>query len=190
MVNLPSASPLVGREHELGALITLSGVARPPESGLVLLAGDAGIGKSRLIEALTARATDQGWRVAVGHCVDLGGSPVPYLPFSEIASRLQANRPEVMRQLASRWPGVGRLLPAVPGPAGRQTDGPEPGDRGGFFESLHAMLVELGSEAPLLLVIEDLHWADQSTLDLLSYLFTRRFVAPVSIVASYRSDDL
>ena len=180
----------MGRDRELVALTTLSGVVRPPESGLVLLAGDAGIGKSRLLEVLITRAAEAGWRVAVGHCVDLGGSPLPYLPFSEVASRLESNRPDVMSRLGARWPAVRRLLPPGVGRAGQQVPGPELGDRGVFFESLHAMLVELGREAPLLLVIEDLHWADQSTLDLLSYLFTRRFSVPVSIVASYRSDDL
>jgi DNA-binding NarL/FixJ family response regulator len=180
----------VGRDRELAALIGLSGVVRAPESGVVLLAGDAGIGKSRLLDVLTTRAAEAGWRFAVGHCVDLGGSPLPYLPFSEIASRLQTNRPELMSRLTTRWPAVRRLLPAGGGGGDGQLPGAELGDRGVFFESLHAMLVELGREAPLLLVIEDLHWADQSTLDLLSYLFTRRFTAPVSIVASYRSDDL
>ena len=187
MSSHPVPVPLVGRDQELAALTRLSGVARPPASGLVLLSGDAGIGKSRLLSALAARATQDGWRVAVGHCVDLGGSPVPYLPFVEVATRLQTTRPEVMTRLAQRWPALRRLL------AGQPPDAPAPGepvDRGGFFESVHAVLAELARDAPLLLVVEDLHWADRSTCDLLSYLFTRGFAAPVSVVASYRSDDL
>lgn len=178
--------PLVGRDQELDLLTRLSGVTRPPASGLVLLSGDAGIGKSRLLTALAEQAAQLGWRVAVGHCVDLGGSPWPYLPFSEVAARLEANRPEVMARLASRWPALRRLLV---GQSGAATPS-EPLDRGSLFESLHAVLAELGRESPLLLVIEDLHWADRSTCDLLSYLFTRGFGGPVSVVASYRSDDL
>jgi DNA-binding NarL/FixJ family response regulator len=182
----PAAAPLVGRDAELAALTRLSGVRPTPTSGLVLVSGDAGIGKSRLLAALAERATERGWRVALGHCVDLGGSPLPYLPFSEIAARLEATRPEVMSRLASRWPAVRRLLAAQPG----ATAPSDPVDRTAFFESLHAVLAELGREAPLMLVLEDLHWADQSTYDLCSYLFTRGFTGPVSIVASYRSDDL
>ena len=178
--------PLVGRDRELATLIRLSGVRRPPASGLVLLSGDAGIGKSRLLAALAEQAEREGWRVAVGHCVDLGGSPLPYLPFSEVTARLEANRPELMARLATRWPALRRLLAGRPGTAVSN----EPLDRGDFFESLHAVLAELGREAPLLLMIEDLHWADRSTCDLLSYLFTRGFGVPVSVVATYRSDDL
>ena len=178
--------PLVGRDTELDTLTRLTGVTRPASSGLVLLSGDAGIGKSRLLAALAEQAGRLGWRVAVGHCVDLGGSPLPYLPFSEVAARLEANRPELMARLATRWPALRRLLAGHPG----STVPSEPMDRGDFFESLHAVLAELGRESPLLLVIEDLHWADRSTCDLLSYLFTRGFSVPVSVVASYRSDDL
>jgi DNA-binding CsgD family transcriptional regulator/tetratricopeptide (TPR) repeat protein len=188
-------APLIGREAELSALTWAAGLGPPARSGLVLLSGDAGIGKSRLIAALGSRAGEAGWRVAVGHCLDLGGSPLPYLPFTEIAGRLAGTRPELMRQLVGRWPAVRRLLPAQSAPADRvQPAGSdaaaEPVDRADFFESLHAVLAELGRAAPLLVVIEDLHWADRSTCDLLSYLFTRGFGEPVSIVASYRSDDL
>lgn len=182
---LPAPAPLTGRDTELTALAGLAGIGSPPTAAGVLLSGDAGIGKSRLLTALASRAGDQGWRIATGHCLDLGGSPLPYLPFAEIAARLQANRPELMNSLAARWPAVRRLLPAS-GP----TDPEAQLDRGAFFESLHAVLAALGREAPLLVVLEDLHWADRSTLDLVSYLFTRGFPVPVSLVVSYRSDDL
>ena len=191
MSTTPTRVPLVGRDQELVTLTRLAGVLVPPASGMVLVSGDAGIGKSRLLAALTERAVAAGWRVALGHCVDLGGSPMPYLPFTEVTARLQATRPEVMDRLSTRWPAVRRLLPGQASgseSAARPTS--EPLDRSAFFDSLHAVLEELGRANPLLLVLEDLHWADQSTCDLLSYLFTRRFAGPVSIVASYRSDDL
>ena len=63
-------------------------------------------------------------------------------------------------------------------------------DRGDLFEAVHALLEAASAIAPLLLVIEDTHWADQSTRDMLSFLFSRPFAGPVSVVASYRSDDL
>ncbi|SDT31888.1 regulatory protein, luxR family [Friedmanniella luteola] len=180
-------APLVGRADELARLVAATGLGPPARSGLVLVSGDAGIGKSRLLDALGEQATARGWRVAVGHCLDLGGSPLPYLPFSEIAGRLQATRPEVMQALVHRWPAAARLLPGAA--LGAEPAG-EPLDRGAFFAALHAVLSELGRAGPLLVVIEDLHWADRSTSDLLSYLFSRGFAEPVSVVASYRSDDL
>ena len=185
-------APLIGRALELAALTRAAGLDAPPSSGRVLLSGDAGIGKSRLLTALTERAVESGWRVAVGHCLDLGGSPLPYLPFTEIAGRLAATRPELMHHLVERWPAVRRLVPgqALGEPTGAGDTGGEPVDRAAFFESLHAVLAELGRTAPLLVVLEDLHWADRSTCDLLSFLFSRGFAEPVSVVASYRSDDL
>ncbi len=179
-------APLIGRDHELATLRRLSGVDGAPSTGLVLVSGDAGIGKSRLLAALGQAATEQGWRVAIGHCLDLGGSPLAYLPFTELAARLEALRPERMTQLTDRWPDFRRLLPQH-APAGPMGEGV---DRGRLFSSLHSVLTELAREVPVLLVVEDVHWADQSTCDLLSFLFARGFTEPVSIVVSYRSDDL
>ena len=157
---LPVSAPLTGRDVELDTLTEAAGVTTSPGPGMVLVSGDAGIGKSRLLAALGERASAAGWRVATGHCLDLGGSPLPYLPFAEIAARLQANRPEVLERLSQRWPAVRRLLA---GPA--ETGSPEaPVDRGSFFESVYAVLDELGREAPLLVVLEDLHWADRVDL--------------------------
>ena len=184
MTRVPTAAaPLVGRDHELDELAGLAGVAAPPRAGAVLLGGDAGIGKSRLLAALAGRAEAAGWEVAVGHCLDLGGSPVPYLPFTELASRLAGERPERVADLAGRYPSVRRLV--VSG-----ADTGEPADRGLFFAAVHATLSGLADEQPLLVVVEDLHWADQSTYDLLTFLLTRGFTAPVGLVGSYRSDDL
>src|SRR6185503_2618106 len=65
-----------------------------------------------------------------------------------------------------------------------------PADQAALFDAVHALAEAVGREGPLLLVVEDLHWADQSTRDLMSFLFSRGFEAPVALVASYRSDDL
>src|SRR3954454_22837100 len=118
MTNVPTvAPPLVGRGRELDELASLAGVVDPPGAGSVLLGGDAGIGKSRLLAALAERAGAQGWEVVVGHCLDLAGSPVPYLPFTELASRLSAARPDAVAELAAQYPSVRRLV-ASAGSAG------------------------------------------------------------------------
>ena len=181
--------PLVGRADELAELARLAGVREEPGAGCVLLGGDAGIGKSRLLAALAEEASAAGFEVVVGHCLDLAGSPVPYLPFTEVAGRLAAARPEAVAELARRHPSVRRL---VGGPDATGSSGAtgEPADRGLFFEAVHATLSALGAARPLLVVVEDLHWADQSTYDLLTFLLTRGPGPQVGLIGSYRSDDL
>ncbi len=182
---LPLSTPLIGRDAELTTVTGLAGVTGGPRSGFVLVSGDAGIGKSRLVAAVSRRAEAAGWGVALGHCLDLGDSPLPYLPFTEVAGRLVVLYPETMHSLADRWPTLRRLVAAEP-----VASSAEPPDRGVFFASVHAALSEVAHVAPLLVVLEDLHWADRSTCDLLSFLFTRGFAGPLSILATYRSDDL
>ncbi|HYJ77100.1 MAG TPA: ATP-binding protein, partial [Actinomycetes bacterium] len=92
--------PLVGRADELDRLVGLVGVGAADEtadvgSGAVLLSGDAGVGKTRLLAELRDRADSAGWRVLVGHCLDFGESALPYLPFSEAFGRLATESPTV-----------------------------------------------------------------------------------------------
>src|SRR5688500_4160286 len=113
-----TTAPLVGRDAELEDLtlrlgIVASGDARSarPGGGIVLLAGDAGVGKTRLLTALRDRALDLGWHVVAGHCLDFADSALPYLPFSEILGRLQASAPEVVASVAAHHPALQRLSP-------------------------------------------------------------------------------
>jgi DNA-binding CsgD family transcriptional regulator/tetratricopeptide (TPR) repeat protein len=187
--------PLVGRAEELERLAGLVGVGTSPDDvrpEAVLLAGDAGVGKTRLLVELRRRAEQAGWRVMCGHCLDFGESALPYLPFSEAFGRLAAEAPALASSLVTAGPAVARLMPArrlmSDEPPDRDDSGPI--DRRELFESVHAALELLGRAAPMLLIVEDVHWADQSTREMLSFLFSRGFATPVSIVASYRSDDL
>ncbi|HEU4912694.1 MAG TPA: AAA family ATPase [Actinomycetes bacterium] len=192
--------PLVGRAFELDRLAGLLGVQtgdhEDVRSAAVLLAGDAGVGKTRLLAELTDRARDDGWRVMVGHCLDFGESALPYLPFSEAFGRLADEEPTLAATLAAGNPAIARLMPArrLLGEEEHQPSGTPDGegglDRPDLFESVHAALERLGRASPLLVVVEDVHWADRSTRDMLSFLLTRRFAAPVGVVTSYRSDDL
>ncbi len=191
--------PLVGRADELDRLAGLVGLTDPPSDqpvpdGAVLLAGDAGVGKTRLLAELRARADAAGYRVLVGHCLDFGDSALPYLPFSEAFGRLATDSPTLARTLLDAGPGVARLLPArrtLPEHSDPAPDGDHGTiDRPDLFASVHAAFEMLGRTAPLLLVVEDIHWADRSTREMLNFLFSRGFDSPVSLVASYRSDDL
>jgi DNA-binding CsgD family transcriptional regulator/tetratricopeptide (TPR) repeat protein len=183
-----SLSPLVGRADELDRLAELVGLGDSP-GGAVLLGGDAGAGKSRLLTELSEQARVAGWRVLVGHCLDFGDSSLPYLPLSEAFGRLATETPAAASALVEASPAIARLLPAHRLLTG--TDGEvEPTDRSSLLDAVHDVLSRLGRESPLLLVVEDAHWADQSTRDLLHFLFSRGFDVPVCVVASYRSDDL
>ncbi|MDP9240410.1 MAG: AAA family ATPase, partial [Actinomycetota bacterium] len=184
-------SPLVGRSGELARLLKLAGI-EPSETrqSAVLLSGDAGVGKTRLLAELRERAQQAGWRVLVGHCLDFGDSALAYLPFSEAFGRLVVEAPGLAASLVEASPAVASLMPGR-----RLLSDPDHGpvqriDRADLFEAIHAALGELSRAAPLLLLVEDVHWADQSTRELLSFLFIRQTAQPISIVASYRSDDL
>lgn len=189
-VNSAGLRPLVGRDQDLDRLITAAGIVPAGRGeaigGLVVVSGDAGMGKTRLLAELAGRAGEQGWRVVVGHCLGEAGSTLPYLPFVELLGRLVSDEPEVADELIAEHPSLGPLLQA----GRRGPDDASESHRGDLFESLHSALEQLAATQPLLVVIEDVHWADQSSRELLSLLLTRGFTGPVSLVISFRSDDL
>jgi DNA-binding CsgD family transcriptional regulator/tetratricopeptide (TPR) repeat protein len=184
-----AASPLIGRERDSRRLADLVGLGGRP-GGNVLLGGDAGVGKSRLIAELSVTVQKEGWRVLIGHCLDFGDSALPYLPFSEAFGHLADEDGATTRSLVEASPAIARLLPAHR----RLADAGQPTEattgRDALFHAVHGALAQLGRQMPLLLVVEDVHWADQSTRELLTFLFTRSFGAPVAVVTSYRADDL
>ena len=184
-------TPLVGRGSDLEQLVELVGLVAPQGAagGAVLLSGDAGVGKTRLLAELRTHAEAAGWRTLAGHCLDFGDSALPYLPFTEILGRLAQDAPDLVAAVSEGRPAVAHLLP---GQRLLRTHGPDGDDveRSDLFETVHAAFERIAQTGPLLVVLEDLHWADQSTRDLLGFLFQRGFAAPVRLVASYRSDDL
>jgi DNA-binding CsgD family transcriptional regulator/tetratricopeptide (TPR) repeat protein len=173
---------IVGREAELGVLLRS---AAQPGSRMVLLSGDAGVGKTRLLSETRDRLAADGWTCLVGHCLDFGETTLPYLPFAEMLGRVQDDQPELAEELAARHPALARLR-RTPGSG----DDGETLDRAEVFEALHAVLDELSSRAPVAMVLEDAHWADASTSDLVSFLLSRRFRGRFLAVVSYRSDEM
>ncbi len=187
----PPVSSLVGRAEELARLAELVGLTGQAQGGAVLLAGDAGVGKTRLLTELEERARTAGWHVLIGHCLDFAGDSLPYVPFTEVFGRLARDSPALSDALLGNAPALARLLPGK-----RLIAREEPSDDQGahtreeLFEAVYAALALASRSAPVLLVLEDVHWADPSTRDLLRFLFTRPPAAAVSVVVSYRSDDL
>lgn len=193
------ATPFIGREEELARLFGVLERARGGESRAVLIAGDAGVGKTRVLDEVATRAARSGMTVLTGHCVDLGDVGLPYLPFTEILGLLAAD--ERFAAVLAAHPLVDRLLGA-----GTDADEAGPAPRSGsgegrlrLFEGMAALLADLSDVTPLLLVLEDLHWADQSSRDLLRFLLSRGFLQRstgngsghrLAVLASYRADDL
>jgi DNA-binding CsgD family transcriptional regulator/tetratricopeptide (TPR) repeat protein len=182
------ASPtFVGRVEELQTLEAARVRAADGGPAVVLVGGEAGVGKTRLTAELTARAAD-GTRVLAGGCVPVGDGALPYAPIVEALRALlgDVGVGAVRELVGPSWPEVARLLPALgepeAGPAGQAA-------QARLFELLLGLLGRLGERAPLVLVVEDLHWADRSTRDLLAFLVRNLRRERVLVVVTYRNDE-
>jgi DNA-binding CsgD family transcriptional regulator/tetratricopeptide (TPR) repeat protein len=186
----------VGRTKELARLRQLLARAAAGEPLLVLLGGEAGVGKTRLADQLAAAAQEQGVRVLRGGCVPLGEDGLPFAPVVEAlrgladldAAELEAVAGPARAELA-------RLLPDLAwggeaAAAGAGATGTGQAGQGWLFERLLGVVQRLAARAPLLWVLEDLHWADRSTRDLLAYLATYLRFGRVMVVGTFRSDEL
>src|SRR5580698_3329363 len=174
---------LVGRDAELARLRGLLQDAAAGRAVTGLVSGDAGIGKSRLVAEAMQIAQRDGFTVLCGQCAEIGDS-VPYLPFAD-AFRLAP--PRIERAIKAR-PVLSRLLPDGDGQA-------QEADWAGLarqqmFGAVLSLLSELAVGSPVLLVIEDLHWADASTRHLVTFLARMLHRERVAIIGTYRTDDL
>jgi hypothetical protein len=189
---MAAGSVLIGRTAELGRLDAALDRAGHGQPQVLLLAGEAGVGKTRLLAAFADRARGRGVRVLAGGCVELGDIGLAYLPVVD-ALRGLADDPEEAGLLAGAAvtaPGLGRLLPGI-GPAA--PPGGLPGDgleQWQVFDAVRAVLVGRSERSPVLLVLEDLHWADRATLDLVAFLARTLRAGRVTMAVSYRSDEL
>jgi ATP/maltotriose-dependent transcriptional regulator MalT len=149
------------------------------------------VGKSRLIREFAERSRGTGARVLIGGCLELGAESLPFAPFTAVLRELV--RDLGAAGVAALLPGgsgreLARLLPEFGAPAGPDEAGEA---RARLFEQMLVMLEHLAESGPVVLVIEDMHWADQSTMDLLAFLIRNQWsLDGVLIVATYRSDDL
>jgi DNA-binding CsgD family transcriptional regulator len=174
---------LVGRDAELARLRALLADAAAGHAVTGLVSGDAGIGKSRLVDEARQIAEGDGFTVLSGQCAEIGDS-VPYLPF---ADAFRTVPPRIEKAIKTR-PVLSRLLP----------DGDEQAHevdwagltRQQMFGAVLSLLSELAAESPVLLVIEDLHWADASTRHLVTFLARMLHRERVAIIGTYRTDDL
>ena len=183
---------LIGRGQELAVLAAALDRALAGETGFVLLGGEAGVGKTRLLRELSARAQDAGFGVLSGQCVEPGAEGLPFAPLVDVLRTLARTMPpdQLGRVLGPAASALSRLLPELapetqpPGSAG------EAPQKAQLLEFVLGVIGRLSAVGPVLLGIEDLHWADGSTLDLAAFLIRSLPAARVLLVITYRSDEL
>ncbi|MER5854869.1 AAA family ATPase [Streptomyces sp900105245] len=198
-VETRSVSPVfIGRAAELTTLLDAldraaaqgaspaTGACGEPQA--LLLGGEAGVGKTRLVEEFTAAATSRGAVVALGGCVEIGADGLPFAPFSTALRALREALPEEFAAAAAgQEEELARLLPEL-GEAGSGRHDEQGMAR--LFELTVRLLERVAAGHPVVLVLEDLHWADASTRHLLAYLFRTLRAGRLLVLASYRSDDI
>ncbi len=158
-----TSGAFVGRVRELDQLRGALQAAATGSGTVAFVAGDAGIGKTRLVSELATGARGDGFDVMIGRCVDLLGTELPFQPFTN-----------ALRHLVQALPWM---------------DGQAAGSQLRVFEDTLALLAGRAERGPLLLVLEDLHWADSSTLDLVVFLAHNLDETRALLVATYRADD-
>ncbi|HZA82983.1 MAG TPA: AAA family ATPase [Actinomycetes bacterium] len=190
-----SSPTFVGRAAQLGLLEDARRRAAAGPSAVVVVGGEAGVGKTRLIDEFAHRCRAEGVRVLVGACVELGEQGVPFAPVvSAVRGMLRTMEPEeARRSIGHGRTDLSRLLPELGAPPGGdgQTVGPELASAQGRLFGLLLDLVEWAAgQQPTVLVVEDLHWADQSTRELLGFLVRGLRRPGLLLVLTYRTDEL
>ena len=169
--------PFVGRARELDELHGALGRAAVGRGSLLLVSGEAGIGKSRLIATVAEDATAQGWQVLVGRCWEGGGAPA-YWPWVQ-----------VLREAGGDFARIALLGEGAEGAAFRSEAGDPETARFQFFDRVGRYLADVAGEQPCLVVLEDLHAADEPSLLLLRFVASSAERHPLLLVGSYREAD-
>src|SRR5512132_4137029 len=185
-----SSPVLVGRDAEVAQLRAALDRAAAGRPAIVVVAGEAGVGQTRLVAELVGQAGELGAVALTGGCLDVGEGVLAYAPLAEALRPLVVvlDPGELDRVLGGARAELARLVPELgPQAGGRPAEAPLAPTR--LFELVLGVLHRLAERGPVLLVVEDLHWADQSTRDLLGFL-VRNLRGGVALVMTYRSDEL
>jgi tetratricopeptide (TPR) repeat protein len=189
---------LIGRTDELKRFDhALSRAAEGLES-ILLVGGDAGIGKTRMLDEWGRRAADAGIRMLTGSCLEMGASSLPYAPVIDALRRYvldtSASRRAELFGPPSAYGEVAGLIPEL-GSVGRTHESiemsPLDNRQTRLFEQIVGLIERAAAHrAPIVLAVDDLHWADQSTLDLITYMVNSIDGAGAVLILTYRSDEL
>jgi DNA-binding CsgD family transcriptional regulator/tetratricopeptide (TPR) repeat protein len=182
---------LVGRESELELLEDAVARAARGGSSMTLLRGEAGLGKTRLVRELETRAAARGAHTLRGECMPLSDRHA----YAAIVGALRSGDRAALESALDRLPASGRgevarLVPDLAS-AARELPQGDPGEfaRARLFELLLILLRELSAQTPVLLTVEDVHWADPSTIDFLVFLAHNLSEARLAVVVTYRPED-
>ena len=196
-VDLPAAmrvdSPFVGRQADLERLDAIWEAVAGGARRMVMVAGEPGIGKTRLTAALAARVHGAGAVVMYGRCD--AETVVPYQPIVEAIGEYGRGLPdgELSRLVRAAGSDIGRLVPEfaqrVSMPPAQSPSEPET-ERYRLFEAVAAWLFAVARDAPVVIVLDDLHWADKPSLLLLRHLVRTSHAGPLMLVGTYRETDL
>ena len=185
---MDTASPMIARQRELRVLSECLSSARSGRASIAIVRGEPGMGKSRLAESLAEQARQDGVFVALGHCTPVSGGELPFGPFVEMLSQIGA-APDSEEIAGTTWDRLRSVL-TVSGPSSGVLS-PDVGlERSRLFTSVLWVLHTIGEHQPVMLVLEDLHWADTSSLDLLNYLARTAGRERLLIVLTCRDDAL
>ena len=190
-----SRTTFIGRQTELGTMTAVWQRVAQGALGVILLRGEAGIGKTRLCTEFARACSEQGSNVLLGRCDEQ--TLVPYQPFVEALSWYARTcpKPELVADLSAAGGGA-ELGPLIPDLMRRLPDLPPAplmnpeGQRFRLLEAVRALLTVVSASHPTLIVLEDLHWADQPTLLLLRHLVRLATPARLCIIATFRETDL
>ena len=189
-----NSRPIAGREPELDRLGDLLDRAMAGRGALVTVVGEPGVGKTRLTEELLERAASVSCVTLVGHCYEAEGAS-PYSPWIEILERTALmSKPDALRELlgegapeiARVFPDLHHFFPDLEKPLGLPPEQARPY----FFRCFREFIERVARREPCLVVLEDLHWADDATLLLLEHLAPHLSDLPLLIVGTYRDVDL
>ncbi|MGH9279249.1 MAG: BTAD domain-containing putative transcriptional regulator, partial [Acidimicrobiales bacterium] len=188
-----SSRGLVGRDDELRLFDQRLAEVRSGRGSVVLVSGEPGIGKTRLVEEVVARAADQSTLVVWGACDEGQGAP-SFWPWVQVIRGLIAGvDPEVVRpalepgagEIAQIVPDVKDLVPDVEPPAAV-----DPGvARAHLFRAVHGLVTGVAASTPLVVVLEDVHWADLPSLHLMEFVAHRTAASPLLLVPTFRDAD-
>jgi DNA-binding NarL/FixJ family response regulator len=190
MATRVSSPVVVGRDAELHTIESALNRAAAGETIHLLIAGEAGVGKTRLTSEAARLAANRGIRVLRGDCGNVGGSSLPYGPFVEALRNLaiELGPIETAAVAGSAARDLTRLVPAF-GSLDEASSQSDP-VQARLFEALFGLFQRLAERSPVLLIVEDLHWADTATRETIAYLVRALRDLPVLLIGTFRSDEL
>ena len=193
MLPATGTDPFIGREREMAELTAALDSALEGRGGLVMLVGESGIGKTRMTEELEAVARDRGARVTWSACYE-GGSAPPYWPWTQaIRSLLTEPSEAILTALDARAAVIAEIVPEIRDILPDLEPAPEmdPGQaRFRLFDSVTSFLNDAARSQPMVVVLDDLHWADRSSLHLLEFVAREISSRPILLIGGYRDIEL